>query len=91
MLFETVAKKDWNDLNARQSQIFRTNKTGIQRLSNIPNYDKPSRELGISLWSLFFKVGWREKKKNRNKTDQNLQSGSSYAHHMATQKNVYIF
>lgn len=79
-------QKDWNDLNTRQRQIFRANKTGTQRLSDISNYDKSFCELGISLWPLFFKVGWGEKKKNRKKTDQSLESGSGYAHHMATQK-----
>lgn len=74
-------QKDWNDLNSSQSQISRTNKTGIQKLSNIPNYDKSFCELGKSWWSLFFKVGGEEKKKNRKNPKQINQPKISKPHH----------
>lgn len=87
MLFETVAKRTgmiWAPGKAKYSEQTEQGYRGSVTSLIMTNL------LGTSLGSS--SSGWgEEKEKNRKKTDQSLQSGPSYTHHMATQKNIFIF
>lgn len=74
-------------MSTRQSQIFRTNRTGIQRFSNIPDYDKSSWHFpGF----LFFRVRGRKGKEQEEDRPEFTEWTKLHSSHGNSEKYIHI-